>query len=332
MGKLTDARVDAAIAAAEPKRPSAAGPADFAEFSVSSIDTMFDGALVIHGPPGVGKTWFAGTASEFWPELVPSAKRIELLDMLWFQVDAGATAGFAEQNIVLPKGHVIDVRGAIAQHGLLKGLNGTMDLLDQQCQKLRPKYVVADTISMLDKFMVDYYEARCPMMDNGEPVPFWTFKQILMLHRRFYSRIMMAGAQVIFLCHSKVQAEIKGSNDFAKNASLGREARSVPGGFDIIPEISGQARNLYVGNSNIEGVLKARIMPGPGKQLMRFFYPQGSTNHEGKSRFTRSLKREEGPNPSLRAIYDKIRAAAKGDESVCTPDLTTNIHDDSPGT
>lgn len=319
------AAATAATVSSKTTAKASSGPIDFSGFLKSSSDTTLDGDILVHGPPGVGKTFFAGTASEFWPaDLTVMKKRCNLDDMLWLQIDAGATAGFAEAGIDL-RGRVIDMSGAIAEYGLLKGMAGCLDLMDLALSTNPATFVVVDTISMLDKLIVEYYEARTPISERtGEPDGWWAFKQILIAHRRVHARLHNNKAKPIWLCHSKVQGEAVG-----KNSQLQREAKAVPGGFDIIPEITGQARTLYVGNCSIEGVLKARVLPGPKRVMQRFFYPFGVNASEGKTRFQKALKREEGPNPRLADLFARIRLASEDGASVtASPDTTTNVYDE----
>lgn len=298
------------------------GVSDFSEFLKTSTDTMFDGDIMVHGPTGVGKTFFAATASQFWPDELPAKKRTTLDDVLWCQIDAGATAGFEEQKIIVP--HVLDFRGAISKYGLLKGVLGMLDVMDRQVESLAPKFLIVDTVSRLDKDVTAYYESRTPVDDRtGKEDKWWAFKQILVMHKRIHGRFAGSGLKIIFLCHSKAQGEATTTAQVNQ-----REAKAVPGGFDIVPEITGQARTLYVGDSSIEGVLKARLVPGKERRFERFFYPFGVNASEGKSRFTRSLKREEGPNPRLKDLFYKIEQAAQGNESVCTEDTTSNVHEE----
>lgn len=295
---------------------------DFSELLTTSEKTTFDGEVLLHGPPGVGKTFFAATISEFWPGELPAKRKIDLHDVLWMQTDAGGTAGFMEQRISVP---LIDVRQAIAKYGLLKGLNACMDLLGDYMAKVGPKYIVVDTISVLDKYIKDYYDQRIPVNDRGKEDSYWSYKQILALHIRWRNRLLESGARIIWCCHSKGLGDLSTNKD----AAIKREAKAVPGGFDIVPDITGQSGALYTANASIQGVIKSRLVPGKERIVQRFFYPFGVNAHEGKSRFMRALKKEEGPNPNLREMYARVVACALGDETVTVKDdQSTNVYEE----
>lgn len=295
------------------------GPVDFSKYLTTSKETTFDGTTLLHGPPGVGKTFLAATASAAWPEVLPSRKKVDLGDMLWFQIDAGATAGFLEQRIQVP--FVVDVRRAIGDHDLLLGLRGSMDLMEETIDK-NPEigFVVIDTLSILSTLVVQYYEKRAPVSKTtGKVDGWWAYKQIGVRFKDVHSRFTATNRKMIICCHSKVLSD---PQDAAQAASM--EAKAVPGNFSIVPNIAGGSRDMFVGNASLEGVVKAKKRIKPKLGYDRFFYPMGVGASEGKSRFTRALKREEGPDPNLREMFSRIAAIADGDESVAVDDQTDN--------
>ena len=63
--------------------------------------------IIVTGKMEAGKTFFIGSASDYWPRdkkgniSLPALKMTTLKDMLWLQADARATAGFVGERITV---------------------------------------------------------------------------------------------------------------------------------------------------------------------------------------------------------------------------------------
>jgi len=278
-------------------------PDVLSKFVLSNVDMPFDGDILIHGPPKVGKTFLAASASEFCPEVLPAEKLVALEDMLWLQIDAGATDGFHEANLLLPD-RVINVRKVIAEtgsveRGLMMALDVARMVLDK-CPEIR--YIVTDTLSAADKFICEHWDTNCPLSRTGEKIVQMGFGMVFNTHKRFYNRLSLLPCNLITLCHSRVLIDDGQNTQEAKK----RKAEGIPGSFDIVPDITGKARNLYVGNASLELVVMAKKNPRTGK-LMRTVAPYGANGFEGGTRF--QVLEEEEP-AHLGQIFQKIRNAS----------------------
>lgn len=200
--------------------------------------------MTTHGGPGHGKTFFAATASEFWPKVTPAAKKMALSDMLWVAFDAGAVVGFRELGIAIP--NVIDVRWLMtpAKKGeekpyartILDAINIVVAAASEQVSNGDIKWVVVDTVSMLDKALNDYWEKNCPSTKSGAKDKFAMYRCIQYSHRLFHEAMQLLDCHVHFLCHTKARIEAAPGEDDQKNR---QKAAALPGDNDLIPDITG---------------------------------------------------------------------------------------------
>lgn len=242
-------------------------------------------ALTVHGPPKSGKTLFAATASVHFPDELGEVATLD--DMIWVSFDAGALDGFASLGLEVP--NELDAVGAFSELGVA---DGTREMLNMLGEIVEPHmFVVCDTISMFDRYLSDFYEPRSK--DN-----FVLFRNILNAHKRWYTGLIGLGCRLIFLCHSKVGGIV--DDDKAK---LDKAAKSA-GPADIFPDITGQARTIYIGNSGIEGALLKTTLPGKKGESARKFYPMGGKGFEGGNRWEHLLNPVEEPN--IRALMNRI--------------------------
>jgi hypothetical protein len=268
-------------------------PVDMSQYLSSSAKHRAQGDIVIHAPPKNGKTFFAASASEAYPdELDPEAPAV-LEDMLWFSVDAGACAGFEEAGLECP--NVINVNELIADLGPIAGVEAALKLA-KQVKTSNPKirYNVVDTVSQLDR----YWTAHFGALRAGEENTYALFRDIFNAHKLFHSNVLRLGLRNIWLCHSKAVAE--GNTIQAKNS---QRAQKVPGIDAIQPDITGQARTVYIGNASLELVILAKISPKDRLKMRWTVYPYGGHGFEGSNRYHQSLELEEEAN--LRKILAK---------------------------
>jgi len=58
--------------------------------------------FVFHGASKIGKTFLALTASEHFPDVLPTNPPVVLKDMAWWSFDNGALRGAKEQGLSVP--------------------------------------------------------------------------------------------------------------------------------------------------------------------------------------------------------------------------------------
>lgn len=293
--KSAPATTPAPAAAVPAKKP----PLDLSAVLRSSDDAELEGDIVIHGPPKHGKTFLAASASEFFPEDMDelgSGKKFELDDMLWVSFDDGATAGFRGAGL---KVRELSFRPLLAQKPLPDALDLLAALVKKAFAAHPVKYIVGDTISMLDRMLVDYYATLHESSENT----FAMWKDVLRRHMRFRAAMSAIPAEKIYNFHSKAQLE---ASQKTPDQRARADAAKLPGGEAITPDISGQARTAYIGNSSLELTIKCLVAPGKGKrEVRRVVYPYGSGGFEGSNRYHHVLEYEEEPH--LRHIFEKIR-------------------------
>lgn len=240
------------------------------------------GHIVLHGPPGVGKSFCAATISEFWPEELPSKKPVELSDCIWLSFDAGATDGFQAENIEV---QTIDMVGLMNAEKIERGRDMAVEMI-QSIEGI--ENIIVDTVSMFDKLLNDYCDRTAPLDKTGNKDKFAMYRNIFNSHKRFHSVLRSLGKRIIYLCHSKAIF------DSSESQTIRRQAAEAIG-FDIQPDITGQARTVYVGDASLEAVITLKRVPGvkgPGG-LKRILHPFGTGEYEGKNRWHSLLESEE---------------------------------------
>jgi len=254
----------------------------------SKNKTLQDVSLMIQGPVDVGKTFLAATASSKWPETLPSATWVDIDDMIWLQVDRCATAGFGEQKINIP--HLIDIVDAIRSFGFDTALR----MVFQEIENLQEKFpqiawVVLDTASRFDLVLRDHYSKNFTKYD--------LWNAVLNMHVRFNTNLLMTGLKRIILTHSRVAPDTEAEKTKQKASQVTTSK--------IVPSLSGQARDMYLGDASMLAVLLAKRNPKT-KELTRTLYPCGTSEFEGKNKWRLTLDIEEPPH--LGKLFAKIEA------------------------
>ena len=275
--------------------PAKKGPVDMSSHFRTSDEAELEGAVIVHGTPGAGKTFFAASASEFFPDDMNDlgqGKIRDLEDMLWISVDDGATAGFKAAKIRVRE---LDLRALMGE----KGVPTALDMVRKLVSTQKFKYVVLDTISQLDKYLGGYYA----QIHADNPNTFSLYRDILARHRRLHQDLSLLEGQKIYLAHSKALMEASQATADQKNRA---KAAAMAGADAIQVDITGQARNLYLASASLVVYLAATVAPGTGKrEIKRIAYPYGGAGFEGKTRHQHILEYQEEPH--LRHIFEKIQ-------------------------
>jgi hypothetical protein len=274
--------------------------------------------ILIYGPPGHGKTFFACSLSAFWPQgpLTRSEKRIELTDICYVGFDDNALSGLLQFNITCP--YLIDVprlmgkrrQGEERAHAssihdaikvIVNGVNHAV--YTKGC-----KAVVFDTISTFDKALVSYWgdiegNDNAPKTGGDKLDSRGVYRCVLTSHQLFHQAIRKLPVPILFLCHAKsIKEEVQPN----QTSVAKKKATFTPGAMnaEVIPSITGQGFGSYVDNCDIVGPIKTVTEPG-GKQIRKFL-PGGDSQFLGKNRFQETLKNEEIAD--MRAILKKIQS------------------------
>jgi hypothetical protein len=270
-------------------------------FIEDSITTAMDEfSMTIHGPPGHGKTFCALSASKYWPEVF--TKPVALHDILHVGFDRNALAGAAELGIRVP---AVDTRKVLREGGA----RDMLDLLSKLGNEIIPdainhgvETVIVDTVSRMDRQLVEYWTINCPTSKSGTPDTRAKWTMLAHTHSRFLSQLRTMPVNLIFCCHSK--ALIESDTKEGQDQALRNRATATPGPDDIVPEITGQSLNLYTGDVSMEFVLMASPK-ALGKGFDRWLYPYGAKGFRAKNRWQQTLAEKEEPN--LNKLFAKIR-------------------------
>lgn len=248
-------------------------------------------AFGFHGPIGSGKTTFACSVSEGYPDdfpsqiIAPDAEPIyNCTDVGFLSFDAGSVVGFKRRGIRVKNFDCVefmtkpDVYKAhfkyppsplqTAQHGLNRLLSEGV------------KWLVVDTVSALDQALISYWFKS--MSDEKDPRKVWGM--IGNNHAAFSEEVMKLPTGLILLFHSKAVEEAKDDNADAKQETLSTANRG-----QICPQVSGQSKAMYLKNLNILGAVVS-------KKKVREIITGGSRRYETKNRFEGVIEDREFPH------------------------------------
>lgn len=280
----------------------------------SSDEILADRLMfTVHSQPGMGKSFFAGTLSKFWPKELPTKKRTSLDDMVWMACDEGATNGLKEQGVNVP--YVVDLNWLMRPptkkdpdkpyaSTILDALPLMIEIAYKRVEQGETDIIVVDTVSSIDRKLNTYWEEHVPTTKGGKEDRFAMYRMVMKYHSQFYEAMSLFPCTVIFLAHTK--AIIEGDDD---NAKAKHKAASLAGDNDLAPSITGKSLETYTANVSVEFALQAVRAPGwkPGDpaEFSRYVLPIGGNGFRGKNRFQLSLETKEPAH--LGRLVEKIR-------------------------
>lgn len=286
-------------------------------------------SILVHSPFGVGKTFFAATASEYMPDpaglaspFKPVRPPIVLEDMIWVYADADALTGFAETGFVVPPENLIDA-SHIEPFEIIESLNIIVNECKKKVELVRKKTgkdpkIVFDTLSTLDIIIGAYWSTKLEARSDEESAKtrennnFAYFRAVLNTHVAWLARVKAIQARKIFLCHQATKGEITKSKDTAQNDL--QERRRLAQGFTegaIAAALTGRAWEHYHNQCSLVMSLekiKKTIMVGgkPTSVYDRLCRPHGKTDIITKTRYNCLAEVEPA---DMRVIAEKIRKA-----------------------
>lgn len=255
------------------------------------LDPLADVHVTLYSPPGEGKTWAAASASDFFPEKFPIEQPVELKDTMWILFDKGGLAGLNEQKVIVPK---LDL-SSISGKELIDALREIPTILRPEV-KNGLRYVVGDTITVLDIGLLAYYLERYDKWD--------LYNAILKDHRVFFDGIRGLKLRAIWIFHEKYQMKA-GDSAAAQQTAAAAAAKGVELGKSAI-DISGRAMNFYRGQSSLILPVK-KIRAGTGENDFQYYVLPRSNEKDCKTRYKCLANREPA---NLRALFKKIEQAS----------------------
>ena len=264
--------------------------------------------ILVYGRAKIGKTTFALSASEFWPE-DPFAERDEkivLKDIVHLGWDNAAVNCLRNTGIVAQG---IDMRGL----GRTKGFDKVFGCIDPiktteiALKEIRKQGLpestvyIHDTISQLDKIIALYWAQEPKFKEDPDKMSQIYFKNILNTHKWYYGMLGDLPGIHVHVCHEKYVSD--GIKPSAEQKSKVQEIKqsndSSAAMVSYAPDITGAAFRLYTGESTMNiPILKSKNGP--------MIHPRGTASHMGNSRYTRLVDNAEKPN--LRALLRKVGA------------------------
>jgi len=280
------------MAKAAPKKSTSKPAASTKSEFLSNSDEQEDPeGILIYGPPKTGKTFCAATMSKKWPVVIPPKGKVVLDDMAWITFDAGALSGLKSMGIRVP--YVIEAREILASFVDIEGaLDHLYKLVKEVSDDGGINWIVADTISMMDNYLSQFYRLKYKGGTDRWAVP----NAVKNAHSTFYTELSLSGMGMIFLCHSKARPEDQKANV--------RASIAVPD--QIKMSVTGQSDVTYNGNCSLTAPLIS-YRDTKTKKIVRKLYPQGGKGFEGGSRWAHLLNEVEEPH--LGNIYKRVHGS-----------------------
>ena len=248
--------------------------------------------LMLIGPPKNGKTVCAATVSAFCPQVLPATERTYLKDTVWVQFDTNGVESLKQLNLI-PL--VIDL-SRIVEYGMLKRkLTEAVKEIKEEAEKGNIKNVVIDTLTSMYTVMLSHLRK----IYSDIKLQGLMYNTLLGAHMDFALQLKSLPVTTVIIAHTKVT--MSGLTD-AQELATRKKSAGLPGGGDIVAEISGKASNHYKGASDcIWPVLKKSV----GGKESYIVLPYGGHGFEGGCRY-HGLNQEEPAN--LQAIFKKVNA------------------------
>lgn len=269
----------------------AASPAASDPIRNLSRRPMSQMVVVVHGKMAAGKTFFAASASEFWPEKLPAKPAIELSDMLWLQADRGACDGFRHNGLDVPIFDfvefmsnediwraAVDIRGQryAQQPTIIQAMEYATGLVRRRYREGLTKWVVIDTLTTVDTHMIAHHQE----ITQGHQNKYEAYGRNLTAHRLFHTRMCATGCNIILLCHSKSAGDEKLESEQKKALTV-----QVSGDASFFPDLTGQAPKIYKHDDTLQLVVKASVEPKTKKLVRRVLVGHDTEGGEVKNRF-----------------------------------------------
>jgi hypothetical protein len=280
---------------------------DVSKYLKTSNQVFTDGqkSFRISGPKKHGKTFFAGTASKFWPTDLDAKEPVDLTDLFWIACDNGALNGFNQYNLNVP--NMLNMNEVLREVPLPKAVD-VVKAAGMAAYEKGAEILVFDTISVFDSDIITYWSGRIREKEDGSIDNNTLYRNVLATHRKMETLCrQLPFKYVIWLCHLKYEAEVRTYDAKEKKKALQKKsAVDAPGGGQLIPAITGQARDMVYGaNVDLDGVLFATQPPG-GKEYIRKLYtqPDAGKGFSASNRYANRLEPVEQAN--LRQIINKV--------------------------
>ena len=240
------------------------------EREVRSLDPWI---LLVYGPPKVGKTVSALTASTRYPD------EKSLDDILFLEFDPGGLDSVKAMGYDVPYFDLsrIDVEKFITDIG-----SNFEDALKKQI-KAGTKTLVVDTLTAYNSSLVSHFTEKFPSPGHKGLV----YNGVLNGHMKLYQVLLRSGCNLLLFAHAQylIDLEAKGAGSGEK-----KRAETMPGENAVKPRISGQMSGHYSSAASIQAAMLA--VPGPGNVMKRWLNLD-KEGWETGHRFPALGKREE---------------------------------------
>lgn len=263
-------------------RPSGLDLLDQAHVTPEKRSTLW----FIFGPRKVGKSTTAMTSSRMYADHVgiPSCdrivavrkgdfKRVDLEDMVWLQVDQGASESSLDLGCRIP--YVYSVLSATAKG--YEATDAAVALIEAAGERHTDrKTLVIDTISVLDSLTF------VNSIELGGADPRSKYDIQLQKHRRIYAAVNKWDGDVIVCSHPRALSDAgedkKGNIRKARKAAYQKEP-------EIVPAITGKGAGVWLDNASLIGAMLQRPVPNGKNQWRKRLFTGNTTGYEGGSRF-----------------------------------------------
>lgn len=256
--------------------------------------------ILLFGPPKHGKTTVAATFSDKFVgfDRPKGSPIIKLDDLVWLAFDPNPLVGIVEQGYDVPV--LFDLSKETGDR-LLPAIDSVLANIEALVDAMKPKVVVVDTVSFLDKSLNEFFARKYDKWD--------LFRMVNNAHTRFVSALKLIKSHVIVIAHAKAE-----STPADAQGQAVKKSTDLPGSGGISSQITGATKGTYEGMVSMILPMQARDEVEAGKPVRkRFFYPTGAMGFEGAGRYLRYLAKEEPADFKL--LFDKIRRGKEAEWS-----------------
>ncbi|UOF79564.1 AAA domain [Bacteriophage sp.] len=267
------------------------------------------GGIGIYAPPGHGKTFAALTCSAYWEESrlamlsseLAKLEPIHLADTLLVAADQGATDGVRSFRM-WPDELDLFMEVALDKDGV-GGVAARIVKLLRTHIKPAHRYLVVDTVSQINNWVVQYWDENCPITGNGHRDTKAMWPRVEAMLTKFHSAFTMIaaanGMRTIFTYHPVANFAPDTSSDMGKAAAVAREVGGIEG--KMRPSVTGKAYTGYFGAATYMFWLEKRTrMEGRLQKEERYLVGDSDT-HTTKNRLSHLVGNDFRAN--LRALF-----------------------------
>ena len=209
--------------------------------------------IVLYGPPKVGKTGTAATASEFCPATLPSKESVELSDMVWLNYDTGGMESLADLNLVAP---TFDLSHAASWGDAVRQETKIFEYIQKRAKESQDKFfLVVDTLSSRDLMLNTHFQNE---FSDKPKLTSHMYNNIFSANLNFLFKLRTLPAHVGILILMHAKGTVNYTQDTGASSTQVASQAEIT---DISPQLTGKAKDAVLKDSTLFWLQK-RVVKG----------------------------------------------------------------------